>query len=1090
MARRFGRLHPPSTGPYSHRYKLFALEMAHSDSDTCRIASGPDFDWRRAVSVYAFHSFQIDFERFELRREGELVAIGPRAFDVLSYLIRHRDRAVSKRELIAKVWGVVALSAAAVPTCVSEIRRALGDDAGSPGFIVTLPKRGYRFAAPVCLVDEIKASAEGAGRICPDIDPEGTLRPFVGRDRELAAMAAAVVAARAHRPGLILLAGEAGIGKTRTAEEFLHRARVQGCVAIESRCHESEGAPAFSPWLQIVRATFEQCAIRTPLEQLDSLQARIAPLLPEWSDEQSSDSLSLAAHDPQAPRFRLFDGVTRLLERAAVSQPLVLMIDDLHRADPASLRLLQFVIRDLRSAAILIIGTYRDTELSPDSNAAHLLSTLIREPRARVLGLTGLSVQDVTRYLVESKQLTAAAPEIPETLHDLSAGNPFFLMQLVQLRTLTKGPPGRNQRFDSDGSLPSGVRQAIARQIQGLPDAARQVLIAASVLGREFNSTELAAALESPIDEIMTSIDAARSQRLLGAVEDHPRRYRFIHVLLRDSLYENIDTLQRIALHQRIGEVIAQLAGNDVAARAPELAHHFLKAAELGDSRPAIRYSILAAKRATAQLAFEDACRHYRTAIDLLAQTSGSALDRCELLLELGESQLRAGERDEARASFAEVADRTRVLGEPSLFARAALGLSPGLFAIEVGVIDPLLITLLEEALAGLGQAESILRAQVLARLAIALVWSEAEARRDEQSKEALAVARAVGDPATLALALIARHGVLWAPSRLGERIEILEELGHVAARATDSGLVHLHRVLEIVLHAELGEIDVLDPLLEAFTRTAETKHDPHILWYSELFQGVRAAMMGQRGDADRHARASLEYGQRVRDDNATNGFAAYLTLRNLQDGRSGEILDSVRRQVEAYPSLHAWRAGLALMSLESGNVAEARLHFEIIAVRDFAPLLWNEAGMITFVLLAEVCAALEDRRRAAILYEILQPAASHFAIVGFFSVFYGSVARFLGLLAATLGRHDEATAHFEFALRQNTRVGAPPFVAQTQYEFARFLLRRGAAGDRSRAESLFAEAQATADRLELGGLQAKLSALQAEFALEPTTAS
>jgi DNA-binding winged helix-turn-helix (wHTH) protein/tetratricopeptide (TPR) repeat protein len=1045
------------------------------------------------VPKFAFEDFEIDLDRFELRHAGEPVSIGPRAFDLLSYLIRHRDRAVSKRELISKVWGVLALSPAAVPTCIGEVRRAFRDPAGSPRIIVTVPKRGYRFAAPVRVVGE--TSIQGAGHVSPQTDARTPLAPFVGRDRELAAMAAALVAARAKRPGLILLAGEAGIGKTRTAEEFLQRARAQGCTGIDSRCHETEGAPAFSPWLQVVRAAFEHCAAYAPLEELEPLRTRLAPILSDSSDRVSSDSPSLATHDPQAPRFRLFDGVTRLLERASVGQPLVLLIDDLHRADPASLRLLQFVIRDLRNAAILIIGTYRDTELSPDSTAAHLLSTLIREPRARVLALVGLSVQDVARYLSESNLAAsngapAALSHLSESLHDLSAGNPFFLMQIVQLHRFSDSQRSNVRSLASDAPIPTAVRQAIARQIQGLPEAASRVLISASVMGREFNSGELAAALESPLDEILTAIDCAQSQRLLVAVDGHPRCYRFIHVLLRDSLYDGIDSLQRADLHRRIGEAIVRLSADDLFSRVSELAHHFLKAAELGDNEPALRYSILAARRATAQLAFEDACRHYRTAIALAPQTRATEPHRCELLLALGEAQLRAGERDQARNTFVQVAERTRVIGEPSLLARAALGLSPGLFAIEVGVIDSLLISLLENALDALGEGNGTLHSQLLARLAIALVWSDAETRRDALSREALAIARTVGDPATLALALIARHGVLWAPSKLRERIQVLDELGQVAARSADPGVAHLHRVLQIVLHAELGEIDRLDTLLEAFARTAEAQHDPHVLWYAELFKSVRAAMQGRRDAADKHARASVEYGQRVRDSNAMNAYAAQLTLRNLQDGSAEQILEAVRKQVEAYPSMHAWRAGLALICFESGDAAEARLQFEILAVRDFAPLPWNETGAITLVLLAEVCAALEDRRRAALLYEILQPASSHFAMVGFFSVFYGSIAHFLGLLAATLGRHDDAVGHFEFALRQNDRVGSPPFVAQTQYEFARFLLRGGASEDRARAESLAGKALATANRLGLGGLQSKLNSLKAEFQLTLAAAS
>ena len=199
----------------------------------------------------------------------------------------------------------------------------------------------------------------------------------------------------------------------------------------------------------------------------------------------------------------------------------------------------------------------------------------------------------------------------------------------------------------------------------------------------------------------------------------------------------------------------------------------------MGGSEAAVRYSILAARRSAAQLAFEDASRHYRTAIALLEPNDPARiLERCELLLSLGEAELQAGEREASRATLKQVAELARSVSAADLLARAALGLSPGLFAIEAGVIDPLLISLLEEALTGLGTVDSALRASVLARLAIALVWSDAETRRDALSHEALAVARRVGDPGTLGLALIARHGVLWAPNRLHERVEVLAELG------------------------------------------------------------------------------------------------------------------------------------------------------------------------------------------------------------------------------------------------------------------------------------------------------------------------
>ena len=734
------------------------------------------------MPVYAFDDFEIDLERFELRREGEPVPIGPRAFDVLAYLIRHRDRAVSKHELVSKVWGVVALSSAAVPTCIREVRRALGDGGGARGRIVTVPKRGYRFAAMVQLREEPVPSSGAMGTPFGD-DTRAVGSPFVGREREIAAMAMALAEAQARRPWLIFLAGEAGIGKTRTAEEFLVRARSQGCAGIISRCHEGEGAPAFWPWEQVVRACVELCNNFGLSDALEPLLPLLAPLLPEHSGGAATDSPSLTSHDPQAPRFRLFDAVARLLERASDRQSLVIMIDDLHRADPASVQLLEFLIRELRETKILIVGTYRDAELpSDDAVAGRVFASLIREPRARVLALESFSVQDVARYLTELGSCRALDTDLPEALHDRSGGNPFFLTQLVHLLASSQDSPARSTLIRSGASLPGGVRQAITQQIQGFPESTRQVLAAASAMGREFNLPELATALSLPIDAVLAATSVAREHRLVTTLPDRSRIHRFSHVLLRDALYEGIESVERAALHRRIGEAIETHSAGDLDSRAAELAHHFLRAAQGGSSREAVRYAILAGDRAVRQLAFEDACRHYRIAIELLEPSDErGVIQRCELLLALGEAELRAGERDASRQTLLRVAELARAIPSPELLARAAMGFAPGLFAIEVGVVDPELIGLLEESLAALGPGDSALRSQVLARLATALVWSDSERRCDTLSLEALEAARRLGDPATLGLALIARHGVSWSPQRLAERRSILIELGRCA---------------------------------------------------------------------------------------------------------------------------------------------------------------------------------------------------------------------------------------------------------------------------------------------------------------------
>jgi DNA-binding winged helix-turn-helix (wHTH) protein len=1040
------------------------------------------------VPVYAFEDFEIDLERFELRRNGEPVSIGPRPFDVLAYLIRNRQRAVSKQELVAKVWGVVALSPAAVPTCIGEVRRALGDIGGPRALIVTVPKRGYRFAATVRLLGDPEML--GAAPRDPNEDPlRAANSPYVGRERELAEIEIALAEAQAGRPRLTFLAGEAGIGKTRTAEELLARARIQGCAGIISRCHEGDGAPAFWPWEQIVRSSVELCMRSGQSAGIEQILSVLGPLLSNAPGRTTGATPSLTTNDPQAPRFRLFDAVARLLERASERQPLVIVIDDLHRADPASVQLLAFVIRELREAQVLIVGTYRDAELPSQGAAGHVFASLIREPRARVLVLAALTVQDVARYLAAVQPRHAEHSDLPTALHDRSGGNPFFLTQLVHL--MGTGEGSHSDATPSHLPLTRGVRHAIAAQIANFPESTRKILVAASVIGREFNLNELSAALAIPIDAVLSAMDVAREGKLVAELLGRPRTLRFVHVLLRDALYDGIEAPERCALHRAFAEAIERLASADLDSRAPELAYHFLNAAPLSGGAGAIRYSIRAGRRAALQLAFEDAARHYRTAIDLIGSDSGAtALERCDLLLALGEAELRAGERDASRITLNRVAEIARSVPSFEVLARAALGLSPGLFAIEGGVVDPLLISLLEEAIAGLGTADSSLRASLLARLAIALVWSNAEERRESLTQEAIAVARRVGDPETLGLALIARHGVTWPPERLAERRSVLDELECCAEDARSDTLLLLHRVLEIALHFELGDVELAYRKIDAFARTADYRRDPHARWYVELFACVRASIEGRNADSAEHARLFLEHGRRVADVNAVEAYGAQLVARCWDDGRPETLIPGLQEMVLTYPTLFAWKGALALSYFYAGRTSDARREYTELASEGFHNVPWNETGGITLSFLAELAALFEERSHAKVLYERLQPASSHFIVVAFAAAFRGSIARPLALLSATLGRDADAETHFEFAIQQNARVGAPFFVAQTQYDYARFLLRRGAPEDRARAESLAGEALATATRLEFHGLSSKLTTLRAEYQMEPAAAS
>ena len=415
---------------------------------------------------------------------------------------------------------------------------------------------------------------------------------------------------------------------------------------------------------------------------------------------------------------------------------------------------------------------------------------------------------------------------------------------------------------------------------------------------------------------------AARDSRVVTEVLGRPRHLRFVHVLLRDALYEEIDSAKRSALHLAIGEAIERLSGADLDSRAAELAHHFLKAVQTGGSEGAIRYSILAARRAAAQLAFEDASRHYQTAIALLEPNDPASLPRrCDLLLALGEAELRAGERDASRApSHGSLSSPDHC--RPQTFSpELRWQLSPGLFAIEAGVIDSLLISLLEEALAALGTTDSSLRASVLARLAIALVWSDAEERRDALSHEALAVARRVGDPGDPRTRTRCTARCVLVAATPCRAQSVLVELGRSAEESKGDELSLLHRVLEIALYFEVGDVDAAYREIDRFGRSARHRRDPHAMWYVELFACVRASIRGRNSEAAEHSRSFLELGLRVGDVNAVNAYGAQLVRRSWDEGRHEEVVERIQEMIRLYPIHFAWKAALAIWDLESGRL-------------------------------------------------------------------------------------------------------------------------------------------------------------------------
>ena len=920
--------------------------------------------------------------------------------------------------------------------------------------------------------------------------------PLVAREAEIQQLAGTLAAVAAGSGRLVLLAGEPGIGKTRLAEEVTLIAQRQGMLVLWGRCYEGAGAPAFWPWMQLLRAYMHQRSLRELEVVLGTGAGVIAQLAPDIRARlpQTPEPLPL---EPEPARFRLFENMTQFLLRAARQQPLVLVLDDLHWADEASVLLLEFLAlaREMRNTPLLIVGCYRDTDVGPRHPFARTLGILARESHVQRLALRGFTAAEVGRFIAAAIGRRVPEPLVAAIAHE-TEGNPFFVTQVVRLLA-SEGllEPEDVLRPGSDRVLvPQTVREAIALRLDRLSAACNSVLTTAAVIGREFRLAVLAQALDLAPEALLDALAEAETARIIlaqpepGGVD----RYRFVHVLVRESLYDAIPTSQRMRLHRLVGEAIETVYGPLPDAHLAELAHHFGYAAPAGTAETAekaVAYAWQAGDQATAQLAYEEAVRLYQQAWQALAQQPQhpTARQHGDLLLAVAEAYTRAGVPAAAKATYQYTRELARQLNAADLLARAALGF--GGPWVMMGVVDHVLIAWLEEALQALEAAHTALRARVMARLAMELYFAgpATDARRDVLSKQAVDLAQQVGEGATLAYVLNARHWALYGPDNAEERLAAATAMVQLAEQLGDQQLLleGLHWRSSDLL--ELGEVLEAEQAIATQTRLAEALQLPFPLWQSLLRRALWALLVGEWTAADQCATQALTYGQRgAQDLTAAGVYLVQLFFLRREQGRLAELITPVRDMAEVVPHFSAWRCFLAGIFADIGHQDEARHEFDAIAAQDFAQIPKNYAWPGSISLLAEVCAILGDTRRAALLYELLLPYARHHVLVGRTSACSGSFSSYLGLLAATLGRWDEATHHFADALNMNTRLGARPWIARTQYHYAAMLLSRGQPRDREQAWELLEHALATTQALGMPRLAEQIRALRERTSLAP----
>lgn len=850
-------------------------------------------------------------------------------------------------------------------------------------------------------------------------------RPLLGREAELRAIDEAVDAARAGHGRLLLAVGEPGLGKTRLADEAAARAAAHGFRVVWGRCWESGIAPAYFPWTQALGEL-----ARGPRE---------------------NDLAAPSLGEPSEDAFARFAEVHAFLRSVSRARPTLLVLDDLHAADHASLELLHFVARSLRGARLFVFGTYRDVEarLAPEIGAR--VARIVRE--GTVLRLRRLDPTETARLVAES----GGAADLAHAVFDASQGNPLFAEEMTRL-AIARGTVDARV-------VPDGVREIIRGRLSLIGDGACRLLEAASILGREFETREAAAI--SGFAEGELEILLSEAQRA-GIVEPRREHFEFTHVLYRDTLYESLAVDTRRALHRAMA---SRISASDDSGEGPRLVAFAYHALEGGDATRSMDGIVRAAEWAIDRQAHEDAASLLERA---LAEADVDGIEpsvRYAALLALGRARIGAGRIEAGIRACSDAATLGRTLGDPVRVARAALAYGQ---VIRPGARDDVLVALLEEALAALPESESSIRAAVLGRLAGALQPSIDPNEPIALARQAVELARRSVDKRLLCTVLHGAGAALAAHAEPGERVKLGEEHERVALALGDRSHVLRARRRLVFAYLELGRLDDADRTLEAFESVARALDRPHELWPLHAMRSARALMHGRIVEAEELANEAAKLAEDIESSDAKVTLACQRLMRLLALERIGEA--------------RAFRPELSRI-LESSDPTETQMKYFDMLV-EFRSSARIERGYMTDMFtymsyrgaprtpsphFAEVLAACGDAERNAALVERLASSRDHLACSAYSMTCEAPIAHSLGILARALGRTDDAVRELEHAEARATSLGLSTSLVRIRLALGGALAERNRSGDAVAARRALAAARDGASNLGLDTLAERI---------------
>lgn len=826
--------------------------------------------------------------------------------------------------------------------------------------------------------------------------------PFLGRTAELDRLMAAAGAAHQNSAHVALVEGHTGTGKTRLVAELSKRLRAGGWFVAVGRCDAEEGAPAGLPWAAIV-------------DELHHLHP----------DEFDQPLESIFAAEPRDPghgadpileRFRRHRRIGEFLHDVAASGPVLVVLDDIHRADSETLAILDRVVLDLSQDPILFVCIQHSGETS--AGAPHIVRRLLPVLKTR-LELGGLPADEVAALLRTTTSRPVTDREV-DAINRWTGGNAFFVRQIGSLlETLDEGT--------SLASVPVGVRDVVRHRLARLPAAARSLLATLAVVGMETDVDVLLALADAPEASQFEAVEQALLAGLL--IEPRPGRLAFAHGIVREAISADLSHMRRCHLHARIGRAIEGVHPEDHSA----IAHHYARSGNASLARRAIGYSRTAAEQTESRFAFRDAATLWRQAVDCLdAAGSGDPRERAELAIRLVRSTALGGEAAAARELRERALRDAAGLGDVELTARLVVSYDvPSLWVNqEYGTVDDPMVEVIEGTLGKIPGGASPLRCQLLTCLALELEWSGLDRGR-EAAAQAVAMARDLGQPGLLCKAIESLFRQSYLPGQLGFRLALAEELLGLSIRNDDLSAEVVAHLMMTECACARGSFRVADAHHADTRRLAEKYQLPSPLAVSSWYVGLRHLVHGRFAEAEEAYRVAAELSARARLWEVDQAWVLGTTISlAMQRDRMADILELVEGAFAKWPVMGREVYAQALMAAGRGDDAR-RIAAEL------PPVPREASFLLTSVWRAITGLRLDDRPRIEWAYKALEPYLDEVAGADTAVVAHGPVAQIAGDLALWLGRRGDAEGHYRQALAVAERAESTHWTAAARAALA-----------------------------------------------------